>query len=75
MADKQLFYLHTATEGTRWDTLAWTYYRDPYNYPPIIRANPAYQGFWLLPAGAQIRVPVLEQAAAQPTENLPPWRR
>ncbi|MBZ0252516.1 MAG: tail protein X, partial [Candidatus Methylomirabilis sp.] len=47
-------------EGKRWDQLAYEAYGDPLAYERIFRANPAFGVSLFLPAGAELRVPVLE---------------
>lgn len=64
---------HVTTEGDRWDTLAWTYYGDPWAFERIIAANPSVPIRPRLPGGLTIHIPVIE--AATRTDDLPPWRR
>lgn len=67
-----------AVEGKRWDQLAYEAYGDPLAYERIFRANPAFGVSLFLPAGAELRVPVLEadEAAAEAlARDLPPWKR
>ena len=72
---------HTVVEGTRWDSLAWTYYADATRYEEIMRANPGLRntlGQWpaVPPAGVVLLIPVLNQVETPlPTEALPPWVR
>lgn len=69
---------HITAEGERWDTLAWKYYGDPFDYGRIIAANPALDISTVLPAGVVVLVPVLtvaETRAKLRDEELPPWKR
>ena len=70
------FQEYVTREGDRWDVIAWLYYRNPFDYERIIRANPEYIGLLTLRSGLTLRVPVVEDET--PTiapANLPPWRR
>ena len=82
MAQSELteYIRHTAIEGERWDTLAWTYYADASRYGEILRANPGLrneQGQWpdLPEAGTQLLIPVIAMTDKLPLEALPPWIR
>lgn len=67
---------HICSDNTRWDTLAWTYYSNPFDYARIIQANPEYRHLPILDAGVVLRIPVVAQAVAPISkEQLPPWRR
>lgn len=65
-------------EGKRWDQLAYEAYGDPLAYERILAANPEIGVSAFLPAGAELRAPVLEAdeaAAAALARDLPPWKR
>ncbi|MDH4869806.1 tail protein X [Pseudomonas sp. BN515] len=64
---------HITREGERWDQLAFTYYGSAHRYEPIIRANPRVPVSTALPAGLELRIPLLDVVAS--TEDLPPWMR
>ncbi|MDG9783714.1 tail protein X [Metapseudomonas otitidis] len=64
---------HTTTEGERWDQLAYRYYGSAYRYDPIVRANPHVPLTLALPAGLELRIPLLDVTAAK--QDLPPWMR
>lgn len=64
---------HLTTEGERWDQLAYRYYGSAYRYEPIIRANPHVPLTAVLPAGLELRIPLLDVESV--TEDLPPWMR
>jgi phage tail protein X len=69
---------HVTLEGERWDTIAWNYYGDPFNYEPIIEANPAVNMAPTLPAGTLLLIPILsldQQNAQQVSNDLPPWKQ
>ena len=71
---------HITRQGERWDTLAWRYYGNPYDYGRIIEANPALDIGSQLPAGVTVLIPVLGLAQVQAAEqlaatDLPPWKR
>jgi hypothetical protein len=64
---------HTAALGDRWDLLADLYYGDPLRFEPLLRANPDLASAPILPPGAQILVPILDEVDSVPA-TLPPWR-
>lgn len=71
---------HVTREGERWDSLAWQYYGNPYDYGRIIEVNPDLDISARLPSGIVVLVPILPLAAAQAAEqlaatDLPPWKR
>ena len=66
---------HRATEGDRWDTIAYAYYGDALQYEPIVTANPDIPIIPVLPSGILIRVPVLDLTDTLTSEELPPWKR
>lgn len=69
---------HVTRDGERWDTIAWDYYGDPFNYEPIIEANPAANITPTLPAGIVLLIPILtldEQNSQQVASDLPPWKQ
>lgn len=69
---------HITSASERWDTLAWKYYGNPYDYGRIIEANPALDIGGMLPSGVVVLIPVLPLAEVSTTlaaEDLPPWKR
>lgn len=71
------FVLYTTDPNDRWDLIAWENYANPYLYPQIINANPAYRDMVTLPGGLELSVPVIDAPVDQliGDELLPPWRR
>lgn len=70
------FLEHVCSDNTRWDALAWQYYRDPYSWGLLLEANPAYRTLDILDAGVVLRIP--QEGKPQPrltNDQLPPWRR
>lgn len=70
------FITHQTQDGERWDSLAFLYYGDPLAYERIIVANPYVPVDPVLPAGLELRIPVLEDAEAEPVlgAGVPPWK-
>ena len=71
---------HVAKPFERWDHLAWHYYGSPAQYGLIIAANrklaPPLQPIpEFLPAGATVRIPIVEGSLKARPEDLPPWLR
>jgi nucleoid-associated protein YgaU len=65
---------HVTVEGERWDQIADRYYGNPYQYEPIVRANPTVPISPSLAGGIVLRVPVLA-ADVTLAVDLPPWKR
>lgn len=69
------YYLeHTTAGGERWDMLAAHYYGDATRYGGIIAANPHVDIVPILPAGARLSIPIIDDSPA-PDPGLPPWKR
>ena len=71
---------HVTREGERWDSLAWQYYGNPFDYGRIVVANPSLDISTHLPSGVVVLIPVLPLAQAQAADqlaaaDLPPWKR
>ncbi len=70
--------LHQVSEGERWDTVANAYYGDPHAISRLVEANPHLDLLPVLPTGAIVLVPVIDDVAAADAasaEDLPPWKR
>lgn len=70
--------LHQVVDGERWDTLAFHYYGSATQYGRIVEANPHLDIAPILPTGAIVLIPVVDQATSAETlqsEELPPWKR
>lgn len=68
--------IHITTDGERWDSIAWRYYRSMAEMPRLLEANPHLAAAPRLPSGQRVLVPLIErtQMSASPA-SLPPWRR
>ena len=71
---------HVTREGERWDSLAWQYYGNPFDYGRIVAANPSLDISTHRPSGVVVLIPVLPLAQAQAADqlaaaDLPPWKR
>ncbi len=66
---------HTAKEGDRWDSLAYTYLGNSFNITPIIEANPLVPIRDTIPSGAIVFIPIFDPKPLQDFSNLPPWKR
>ena len=74
------YFEHKTIAGDRWDLLAYRYYGDQYKQTVILEANRhlilddlAVQPL-MLPQGVTLKIPVIEEEAAN-TSLLPPWKR
>jgi len=58
---------HQSCAGDRWDALALRYYGDATAYGFLLQANPGVPFTPLLPAGMTLQIPILDEAALNPT--------
>ena len=63
---------HITNEGQRWDSIAHYYYADVTKMGLLIEENPHAPITPSLPAGLQLRIPVIEQQTS--SVGLPPWK-
>ncbi len=63
---------HIATEGERWDTLAFAYYGNAIAYEQIVNANPHLQITTILSAGDIVFIPIIEKTRTNKSD-IPPW--
>lgn len=68
--------IHITTDGERWDSIAWRYYRDVRQTPRLLACNPHLAARPSLPGGQRVVVPIIarDPVASDPS-RLPPWRR
>lgn len=59
-------------QGDTWDGIAIKVYGDEVYMSDLLKANPAYNDYYRLPANLQI---VLPEIAVKSTSVLPPWKR
>jgi len=71
LANYTEYYEYTTMQGDTWDSIALDFYNDEYQAKAIIDANPEYSAVLIFDAGVVLKVPVIEEQAA---ESLPPWR-
>jgi phage tail protein X len=65
---------YITVEGDRLDTIAAKAYGDPFNWQPILEANPGLPVQALYPAGINIVIPIV-QVPASNINSLPPWKK
>jgi phage tail protein X len=68
-----MFLTHVTEASDRWDLLAWRYYGDATVYGRLIEANPHIPISPVLPVGATVYIPIIEQA--EQASELPPWQK
>ena len=66
------FRRYRTIEGDRWDTIAFKFRNNPFDYIDIILTNPQYQGEYILPSGVELSIPV---KPVKTNTVLPPWKR
>lgn len=67
------YLLYNTRQGDTFDKLALDAYLDEKLAHRIRKENYDYRDYLVLPAGAQLRIPVLDESELP--ESLPPWRR
>ncbi len=65
---------YITVDGDRLDTIAAKAYGDPYNWRPILDANPGLAIQSTYPAGINIIIPIITTSATN-TALLPPWKK
>lgn len=68
------FYSYITKDGDRWDLIAYKYYKNPTMYEEIIKANPNVPIETILPAGINLKIPILEESSTIKFD-LPPWKK
>lgn len=71
MADNTTY---LATEGDRWDIVAFRAYGDPMRMNELMDANKNVALSPTIPAGTVLNIPVLDEPDLN-TSLLPPWKR
>lgn len=67
---------YTATEGERWDTIAYKAYGKASQFAGIIIANPLVPIGVRLKGGTELVIPILEENNIKTNaELLPPWKK
>ncbi|MEA5135709.1 MAG: tail protein X [Candidatus Fimivivens sp.] len=66
------FLYYKTRAGDTFDIIALDYYNSEFKAMHIAAANPVYAGTVVFDAGVLLKIPVIEQSAA---ESLPPWKR
>ena len=64
---------YNTRQGDTFDKLALDAYMDEKLAHKIRKANYEYRDYLVLPAGIELRIPILEEEEL--SESLPPWRR
>ena len=65
-------YVYETVDGDTFDMIALAFYGDESYSSEIMRTNPDYVQYIVLPAGIDLKIPIIEQPAAS---TLPPWKR
>ena len=63
---------YTTMQGDTFDILSLDTYNDESFATTIIQANPDYANVLVFPSGVNLKIPIIETAAAS---TLPPWKR
>ena len=66
--------VYKTVEGETWDFLAKKFYGSEKLMYKLLEANPDLKDFVILPAGAEVYIPEIEEDI-QTDMELPPWRR
>lgn len=66
------YYLYKTLAGDTFDSIALDFYGQEFLSSRLIEANPIYRNVIVFIGGEEIKVPILDQPAA---DTLPPWKR
>lgn len=65
---------YRTVQGDMWDSIAYRELGSEAYTDKLMRLNQQYREIYIFPAGIELLLPEVEQAA-RPAENLPPWKR
>lgn len=66
---------YIASEGERWDNVAWAAYGDVSLMNELIAANPEVPSFEVLAGGTVLKIPVIVTPVSTTQDKLPPWKQ
>ncbi|MCR4442141.1 MAG: tail protein X [Peptococcaceae bacterium] len=66
------YFVYKTMAGDTWDILALDAYNDEMKASLLIQANPQYADIIVFPAGIELKIPIVDDAAP---DTLPPWKR
>ena len=66
------YYEYETLQGDTFDMIALDFYNNEFLASTIIEANAEHRSTLVFDSGVKLKVPILEQQAAQ---TLPPWKR
>ena len=64
---------YTAVQGDMWDSIAYSKMGSVAYTDQLMRANPEYAGYYILPAGITLTLP--DVTTANDISVLPPWKK
>lgn len=64
---------YTTVQGDMWDSIAYAQLGSTSHTDKLINANRKYLDYYIFPAGIELVLPEVEEAAA--ASSLPPWKR
>jgi len=70
-----MFTEYIATQGDRWDSIAYKAYGDASQMNPIIEANPSISLSTSFVGGERLLIPIIEVKNETDKSLLPPWKR
>ena len=73
MISYQQYKTYNSQPNDRWDTIAYEFYGDCYNFSPLLEANPSVAISPFIPAGTELIIPVLD--ITEQNQDLPPWKQ
>lgn len=68
------FYSYITAEKDRWDLISNKFYKTPYLYEKIIKANPNIPIEPILQSGIELKIPVISESETIKFELLP-WKQ
>ncbi len=67
------FYSYITKQNDRWDSISYKFYKTPFLYEQIIKANPEVSIVPVLDAGIKLKIPVIEETQTIKFESVP-WK-
>ena len=68
------YYSYITKDNDRWDLIAYKFYKNASKYEIIIKANPDVPITPILPAGINLKIPVIDESETIEFV-LPPWKK
>ncbi len=65
--------VYITVQGDMWDKIAYQQCGDVAHTDKLLRLNPAYQDYYIFPAGVELLIPSVESSTIE--SAVPPWKK